>query len=125
MGNPSTTVLALVDNWTTFKDFYYNHGHQEVRFTNLVLDPGIKYRFVVKLCAKHICYEPQYSDGVRVLANPPTTGNIEVQHVTTANQERVIASYQFVLICMKKSFSYMYYCCISCIFHAFLNCSSM
>lgn len=81
-----------------------------------MLDPGIKYRFVVKLCAKHICYEPQYSDGVRVLANLPTTGNIEVQHVTTANQERVIANYQFVLICMKKSF---FFICIIVVFPAY------
>lgn len=86
-------ILVNADKWTTFKDFYYNHGHQEVRFTNLVLDPGIKYRFVVKLCAKHICYEPQYSDGVRILANPPTTGNIVVQHVNTSGGQEQVNHY--------------------------------
>ena len=80
------TIMPLfTDNWTLFKDFFYNHGHQEVKFTNLVLNPGLEYRFVVKLCAKHICYEPQYSDGVRILANPPTTGRIDVKHINTSS----------------------------------------
>ncbi|XP_078322971.1 uncharacterized protein LOC111122905 [Crassostrea virginica] len=81
------------NSWMVFKDFFYNHGHQEVKFTNLVLNPGFKYRFVVKLCAKHICYKPQYSNGVRVLANPPTTGRIEVKHVnTTGDQEKLVVN---------------------------------
>ena len=83
-------MVSFKDSWMVFKDFFYNHGHQEVKFTNLVLNPGFKYRFVVKLCAKHNCYKPQYSNGVRVLANPPTTGRIEVKHVnTTGGQEKV------------------------------------
>ena len=83
-------MVLFTDSWMVFKDFFYNHGHQEVKFTNLVLNPGFKYRFVVKLCAKHICFKPQYSNGVRVLANPPTTGRIEVKHVnTTGGQEKV------------------------------------
>lgn len=97
------------DNWTTFKDFYYNHGHQEVRFTNLLLDPGINYRLVVKLCARHICYAPQYSDGVRVIANPPTTGSIVVKHVNITNGKEQVVDFTILyedktILCQNGSF---------------------
>jgi hypothetical protein len=41
------------------------------------------YRIVLKLCAKSICFQTVNTDGVMVIANPPVTGGITVEHLNT------------------------------------------
>ncbi|XP_078321865.1 uncharacterized protein LOC111103999 isoform X3 [Crassostrea virginica] len=78
------------DDWSIFQNYTYNHGHRQAHVTGLLLDPGRLYRFVVKLCAGETCYRPVHSNGVLILANPPTTGALDVQHDNTTVPEKLI-----------------------------------
>nr|XP_034314147.1 uncharacterized protein LOC105348718 isoform X1 [Crassostrea gigas] len=69
--------------WTTFREYEHIRDHSEAKVTDLDLKPGRMYRVAVKLCAITTCYAPLYSDGVLVLANPPTQGKITVEHQNT------------------------------------------
>lgn len=69
--------------WTTLREYEHIRDHSEAKVTDLDLKPGSMYRVAVKLCAITTCYAPLYSDGVLVLANPPTQGKITVEHQTT------------------------------------------
>lgn len=82
-------IFFFLDNWSLFRDYSYNHGNDQVYVTGLLLDPGNLYRFVVKLCARDTCFQPFYSDGVLILANPPVTNTIDLQHENTSNSEKV------------------------------------
>ncbi|XP_052707847.1 uncharacterized protein LOC128183063 isoform X2 [Crassostrea angulata] len=77
------------DDWSLFQDYRYNHGHHQAHVTGLLLDPGRLYRFVVKLCARETCYQPVHSNGVLVLANPPVTNTIHVNHDNTTTSEKL------------------------------------
>ena len=43
----------------------------------------MKYRLSLKLCARTFCFSPVSTDGVMVMANPPVTGDIIVEHQNT------------------------------------------
>ena len=81
--------ISLTDDWSIFQNYTYNHGHRQAHVTGVLLDPGRLYRFVVKLCAGETCYRPVHSNGVLILANPPTTGALDVQHDNTTTPEKV------------------------------------
>nr|XP_034301655.1 uncharacterized protein LOC105322112 [Crassostrea gigas] len=66
--------------WATFREYEHVHKHHEAYVTDLTLNPGRMYRFAVKFCAITTCYAPLYSDGVLILAHPPTKGQITVEH---------------------------------------------
>lgn len=83
------TMIVVLDNWSLFRDYSYNHEHDRVYVTGLLLDPGHLYRFVVKRCARETCFQPFYSDGVLILANPPVTNTIDFQHENTSTFKRV------------------------------------
>lgn len=76
-------MFSAVTNWTTFREYEHIRDHSEAKVTDLDLKPGRMYRVAVKLCAITTCYAPLYSDGVLVLANPPTQGKITVEHQNT------------------------------------------
>ncbi|XP_063415906.1 uncharacterized protein LOC134697555 [Mytilus trossulus] len=69
--------------WTTFHDFVHYSTVFDVSIDDLTLDPGIKYRIVLKLCARTICFQTIHTDGVMVIANPPTAGDITIEHLNT------------------------------------------
>lgn len=69
--------------WTTFRDFVHYSTVFDVSIDDLTLDPGIKYRIVLKLCARTICFQTIHTDGVMVIANPPTAGDITIEHLNT------------------------------------------
>ncbi|XP_055997828.1 uncharacterized protein LOC125647098 [Ostrea edulis] len=69
--------------WSTFREYEHIRKHHEAIVTNLNLKPGRTYRMAVKLCAITTCYEPLFSDGVMILANPPAKGKITVEHQNT------------------------------------------
>ena len=81
--------MYLTDDWSPFQSYTFNHGHRQAHVTGVLLDPGRLYRFVVKLCAGETCYRPVHSNGVLILANPPTTGDLDVQHDNTTVPEKV------------------------------------
>lgn len=74
----------LTDVWATFREYEHVHKHHEAYVTDLTLNPGRMYRFAVKFCAITTCYAPLYSDGVLILAHPPTKGQITVEHRNTS-----------------------------------------
>ncbi|XP_076117799.1 uncharacterized protein LOC143085385 [Mytilus galloprovincialis] len=69
--------------WTSFRDFVHYSTVFGVSIDDLTLDPGIKYRIVLKLCARTICFQTIHTDGVMVIANPPTAGDITIEHLNT------------------------------------------
>ncbi|XP_062569401.1 uncharacterized protein LOC134231455, partial [Saccostrea cucullata] len=69
--------------WSTFREYEHIHKHHKAHVTDLNLKPGRTYRFAVKLCAITTCYAPLFSDGVLILANPPSKGQITVEHRNT------------------------------------------
>ncbi|XP_053398434.1 uncharacterized protein LOC128556766 [Mercenaria mercenaria] len=48
--------------------------------SGLFLSPGRTYRISLKFCAKQYCFKPVHSDGVTIVPNPPTTGNMTVTY---------------------------------------------
>lgn len=46
--------------------------------SNLELQPGIKYRPVLKFCVEGHCFPVVYGNGVTVVVNLPNTGNMDV-----------------------------------------------
>jgi hypothetical protein len=56
----------------------------------------------LKLCAITTCYQPTCSDGVTILANPPTKGKITVEHQNTTQsaglKEKVLHLHLCVMI---------------------------
>ncbi|CAC5360413.1 unnamed protein product [Mytilus coruscus] len=69
--------------WTIFRDFVHYATVFDVSINDLTLDPGIKYRIVLKLCARTICFQTVHTDGVMVIANPPIAGDITIEHLNT------------------------------------------
>ncbi|OPL20518.1 hypothetical protein AM593_02200, partial [Mytilus galloprovincialis] len=49
------------------------------------LEPGKTYRVVVKFCAEDLCFPPVYGNGLTVIVNPPSSGNITVNQVDEPN----------------------------------------
>lgn len=79
--------------WTIKRDYEHRSTVYEAETHDLVLVPGRTYRVALKLCARDTCFAPVHSDGVLVLANTPTTGDIVVTHVNKtlgAGTEKVI-----------------------------------
>ncbi|CAC5370733.1 unnamed protein product [Mytilus coruscus] len=74
---------SVGNQWSIYHDFIHVSTAFDVSIDDLTLNPGIKYRIVLKLCAKTICYSHISSDGVMVIANPPVTGDITVEHLNT------------------------------------------
>ena len=66
--------------WTTFRDFDYFSTIFDISIDDLALSPGTMYRVVLRLCARTICFQSIHTDGVMVIAKPPTTGGINVEH---------------------------------------------
>jgi hypothetical protein len=52
----------------------------DISIDDLTLSPGTVYRVVLRLCARTICFQSIHTDGVMVIAKPPTTGGINVEH---------------------------------------------
>ncbi|XP_061193435.1 uncharacterized protein LOC133201664 [Saccostrea echinata] len=75
------------DIWKPFRDYEYNHNHQEVRVTGLLLSPGREYRIAVKLCAKQFCHLPTHSNGITILSNVPDTGKISIKHANSTGKD--------------------------------------
>ncbi|XP_046562881.1 uncharacterized protein LOC124271764 [Haliotis rubra] len=48
--------------------------------SGLHLQPGTTYRAAVKFCVVNVCSKPIYSDGVTVIAHPPTPDNISLTY---------------------------------------------
>ncbi|CAC5386461.1 unnamed protein product [Mytilus coruscus] len=74
---------SVGNQWSVFRDFLHVSTIFDISIDDLTLNPGIKYRIVLKLCAKTICFSPINTDGVMVLANSPITGDITVEHLNT------------------------------------------
>ncbi|XP_061176007.1 uncharacterized protein LOC133184958 [Saccostrea echinata] len=77
------------DDWSVFQNFKSSHGHQEVHVNGLLLDPGKLYRFVLKPCAREICFLPINSNGIMILANPPIAGGMKVAHENSSATEKL------------------------------------
>ncbi|KAK3101031.1 hypothetical protein FSP39_000383, partial [Pinctada imbricata] len=75
--HPSTPL------WSIVRDYEHISSHNFARVNDLFLKPGYKYRFSIKFCALQYCYTPVTSNGVLVLANPPTSGPITITHLNT------------------------------------------
>lgn len=56
------------------------------------MEPGKTYRAVVKFCAEDLCFPPVYGNGLTVIVNPPSSGNITVQQVDEPNRHQVVYS---------------------------------
>ncbi|XP_076113973.1 uncharacterized protein LOC143082259 [Mytilus galloprovincialis] len=69
--------------WTIFREYAHVSTVFDISIDDLVLSPGIKYRLSLKLCARTFCFSPVSTDGVMVMANPPVTGDITVEHLNT------------------------------------------
>jgi len=75
--------ISISDIWTLFRNFVHVSTVFDISIDDLTLSPGIKYRVVLKLCAKTICFQTVNTDGVMIIANPPVTGGITVEHRNT------------------------------------------
>ncbi|CAG2222618.1 unnamed protein product [Mytilus edulis] len=82
--------------WTIFRDYIHVSTVFDISIDDLVLSPGMKYRLSLKLCARTFCFSPVSTDGVMVMANPPVTGDIIVEHqntTVTGGAEKLIISF--------------------------------
>ncbi|XP_071123054.1 uncharacterized protein [Mytilus edulis] len=82
--------------WTIFRDYIHVSTVFDISIDDLVLSPGMKYRLSLKLCARTFCFSPVSTDGVMVMANPPVTGDIIVEHqntTVTGGAEKLIVSF--------------------------------
>ncbi|XP_052067298.1 uncharacterized protein LOC127706680 [Mytilus californianus] len=71
-------------------------GIFDISIDDLVLSPGMKYRIALTLCARTFCFSPVSTNGVMVMANPPVTGDITVEHLNTTvtgGVEKLIVSF--------------------------------
>lgn len=67
IGNKSIYFgIMLIDVWAIFREYEYVYKYYEVYVTDLILNFGRMYRFVVKFCVIIICYVFLYSDGVLI-----------------------------------------------------------
>ncbi|KAJ8299760.1 hypothetical protein KUTeg_023820 [Tegillarca granosa] len=84
------------DFWFLYTNFEYSASVNEVSLSDLNMDPGQKYRMVIKFCNDAICFKPLKSDGVTILSSPPHTGNISVSRNTISvnNTEKDVISVQ-------------------------------
>ncbi|CAG2247188.1 unnamed protein product [Mytilus edulis] len=82
--------------WSIFRDFLKVSSVLKMSINDLTLNPGVKYRVVLKLCAKTICFSNISTDGVTVIANPPVTGDVTVEHFNstqTNGDEKLMVSF--------------------------------
>ena len=96
-----TKYHILSDAWTLFREFVYVSTVFDISIDDLILSPGIMYRVVLKLCASTICFQTIKTDGVMVMANPPTKGSINVEHrntTQTGGAEKVYCSYIIIFL---------------------------
>ncbi|CAC5386466.1 unnamed protein product [Mytilus coruscus] len=84
------------NQWSIFRDFLHVSTMFDISIDDLTLNPGIKYRIVLKLCAKTICFSTISTDGVMVMTNSPVTGDITVEHLNTTQtggDEKLMVSF--------------------------------
>ncbi|XP_076085327.1 uncharacterized protein LOC143056126 [Mytilus galloprovincialis] len=94
VGNNKNVFLA--DYWSIFRDFLKVSSVLKMSIDDLTLNPGVKYRVVLKLCAETICFSNISTDGVTVIANPPVTGDVTVEHFNskqTNGDEKLMVSF--------------------------------
>ncbi|XP_052071167.1 uncharacterized protein LOC127709606 [Mytilus californianus] len=70
---------TVAEVWFKFRDFSYIGTQSHVIVTDLDLQPGLTYRFTIKLCADDVCFPEISSNGVTVIPSYPVTGSINVQ----------------------------------------------
>ncbi|XP_078616240.1 uncharacterized protein LOC144884660 [Branchiostoma floridae x Branchiostoma japonicum] len=71
--------------WEQVTDFRNVQLSPEATWTSLSLTSGDKYRSVLRLCHTAGCFKPIYSDGFRVLHEPPIPGQItDISYNSTA-----------------------------------------
>ena len=85
-----------------FKVFQYVGRHHYVTINEADLTPGKKYRAVVKFCAEELCFPLVYGNGVTVIVNPPTTGNITVDIQNTTNHHQVRQQNKIIFITVSE-----------------------
>ncbi|XP_046561789.1 uncharacterized protein LOC124270793 [Haliotis rubra] len=73
-------VPRTVDLWDIEREFEPLGTSDMVVASGLHLEPGTTYRAAVKFCVVNVCSKPIYSDGVTVIAHPPTPGNISLTY---------------------------------------------
>ncbi|KAK3100189.1 hypothetical protein FSP39_015958 [Pinctada imbricata] len=84
----STTELKAYWTIPNLMEHYTRNCHFAIeeesiigaKVTDLILEPGKMYRFKIKFCAILTCYSPLTSNGVRILSNSPTTGQMQIEH---------------------------------------------
>ncbi|XP_076075248.1 uncharacterized protein LOC143046131 isoform X2 [Mytilus galloprovincialis] len=67
------------DMWIRYRDFSYIGSQSHVIVNELDLQPGLTYRFTIKLCADDVCFPKISSNGVTVIPSYPITGSIDVK----------------------------------------------
>ncbi|XP_076113981.1 uncharacterized protein LOC143082265 [Mytilus galloprovincialis] len=77
------------DIWKENREFQYVGKHQYITLSHLDLEPGKTYRAVVKFCAEDLCFPPVYGNGLTVIVNPSSSGNITVQQVDEPNRHQL------------------------------------
>ncbi|CAG2200973.1 unnamed protein product [Mytilus edulis] len=82
------------DIWKEYRKFQYVGKHQYITLSNLDLEPGKTYRAVVKFCAEDLCFSPVYGNGITVIVNPPSSGNITVQQVDEPNHHQLTVTFE-------------------------------
>ncbi|XP_035696852.1 uncharacterized protein LOC118430249 [Branchiostoma floridae] len=71
--------------WEQVTDFRNVQLSPEATWTSLSLTSGDKYRSVLRLCHTAGCFKPLFSDGFRVLHDPPIPGQItDISYNSTA-----------------------------------------
>ena len=65
--------------WIRYRDFSYIGSQSHVIVNELDLQPGLTYRFTIKLCADDVCFPKISSNGVTVIPSYPITGSIDVK----------------------------------------------
>ncbi|CAC5375018.1 unnamed protein product [Mytilus coruscus] len=70
---------TVAEVWFKFRDFSYIGSQSHVIVNELDLQPGLTYRFTIKLCADEICFPEISSNGVTVIPSNPVTGSMNVQ----------------------------------------------
>ncbi|CAC5375033.1 unnamed protein product [Mytilus coruscus] len=67
------------DMWLQFRDFSYIGTQSHVIVNELDLQPGLTYRFTVKLCADDVCFQAISSNGVTIIPSYTVTDSIDVK----------------------------------------------
>ncbi|CAG2198378.1 unnamed protein product [Mytilus edulis] len=72
-------TFEFAEVWFKFRDFSYIGSQSHVIVNELDLQPGLTYRFTIKLCADDVCFPEISSNGVTVIPSNPVAGSMNVQ----------------------------------------------